>query len=239
MATIDPKLKELIDSVTAKRPRVVLDHILKDGHITTEELGAYGYNHPPRAARDVREQGIPLVTFRVRASDGRSIGAYRLGDPGAVKGHKLGGRSVLPSELRDFLYDRGGRRCFVCGHGYEKRYLQIDHRLPYEIGGESADPSDSGAFMLLCASCQRSKSWSCEHCPNWSEQDAAACVGCYWVDPADHTHVATAAVRRLDVVFVDEEVAVYDALSARARREGRSLAEAVRELVRSARASER
>ena len=43
---------ELCKSVTAKRPKTVIDHILKHGHITTEELrNKYGYDHPPRAAR--------------------------------------------------------------------------------------------------------------------------------------------------------------------------------------------
>ena len=38
-------------AVMAKRPRTVIDHILKHGYITTEELKEkYGYNHPPRAA---------------------------------------------------------------------------------------------------------------------------------------------------------------------------------------------
>ena len=73
--------KEIIDklnAVTAKRPRTVIQHILKHGFVTTEELeNLYGYKHAPRAARDVREQGIPLEMFRVKSSDGRSIGAYR------------------------------------------------------------------------------------------------------------------------------------------------------------------
>ena len=65
-------------SVTAKRPRTAINHILEHGHITTEELkDKYGYDHPPRAARDVRELGIPLETFRVEASSGRKIAAYR------------------------------------------------------------------------------------------------------------------------------------------------------------------
>lgn len=40
----------------------------------------YGYNHPPRAIRDVREHGIPLITYRVEGSDGRKIGAYKFGE---------------------------------------------------------------------------------------------------------------------------------------------------------------
>lgn len=49
---------ELLESVKAKRPRTVIQHILQHDQITTEELkNTYGYNHPPRAIRDVREQG--------------------------------------------------------------------------------------------------------------------------------------------------------------------------------------
>lgn len=67
---------KLLKSVTGKRPKPVIDHILEHGQITTEELkDVYGYNHPPRAIRDVREQGIPVKTFRVTGSDGRKIAA--------------------------------------------------------------------------------------------------------------------------------------------------------------------
>lgn len=45
-------------AATGRRSRIVIEHILKHGFITTEELSErYGYGHPPRAARDVREQG--------------------------------------------------------------------------------------------------------------------------------------------------------------------------------------
>jgi hypothetical protein len=45
-----PEFLKLLESVDAKRPKTVIDHILKHGQITTEDLkNAYGYNHPPRA----------------------------------------------------------------------------------------------------------------------------------------------------------------------------------------------
>ena len=73
MAKYPKKFLELCHSVTDKRPKTVIDHILTHGHITTDELKSqYGYNHPPRAARDVRERGIPLETFRVVGPDGRN-----------------------------------------------------------------------------------------------------------------------------------------------------------------------
>jgi len=52
---------ERLQAITAKRARAVIDHIIDHGHVTTEELATkHGYGHPPRGARDVREQGIPL-----------------------------------------------------------------------------------------------------------------------------------------------------------------------------------
>lgn len=89
---------ELLQSVTAKRPRTVIQHILEHGFITSEELkNIYGYNHPPRAVRDVREYGIPVVTYRVTGKDGRSIAAYRFGDP---------------SQAKNILSKSAGRQCF-------------------------------------------------------------------------------------------------------------------------------
>jgi hypothetical protein len=231
MADLDPKLKALIDKVTDKRPRTVLDLILKHGFVTTEQLAIEGYTHGPRAARDVREQGIPLETFKVKSSTGRSIAAYRFGDPSQVKSHKLGGRSVLPEALRDKLFLSGGGRCFVCGHSYEKRYFQVDHRVPYEITGEIADPSETGSFMLLCASCQRSKSWSCEHCSNWQTLDETVCGGCYWAVPESYSHVATEEVRRVDLVFAKDETTTFDSVSKALESRGTTVREALRQAL--------
>jgi hypothetical protein len=71
---LPPKFVKLCKSVTAKRPKTVIDHILKHGFVTTQELkDRCGYNHPPRAVRDVKEHGIPIEMFRVRGvTDARS-----------------------------------------------------------------------------------------------------------------------------------------------------------------------
>lgn len=84
-----------LNAITDKRPSTVIQHIIKYGYITTEELAnKYGYEHAPRAARDVRERGVNLVTYRVKSSDGRNIAAYKFGDPVFVdnKISKVGGR---------------------------------------------------------------------------------------------------------------------------------------------------
>jgi hypothetical protein len=135
---MDPELRRLIDGVTGLRPRRVLDHILKHGYITTAELrDDYGYDHPPRAARDVREQGIPLVTDSVTGPNGRKIAAYRLGDAKDVEEGKSG-RRALSKSFKEELVAHQGELCGLCGWHFPERALQIDHRVPYEVAGDDA-----------------------------------------------------------------------------------------------------
>ena len=109
MAKYPPEFLELCKSITDKRPKTVINHILKHGHITTDELKVqYGYNHPPRAARDVREKGIPLETFRVDGPDGRKIAAYRFADPTNVKFRRFDGRTGVSKEIKDKLIENTG-----------------------------------------------------------------------------------------------------------------------------------
>ena len=213
-AKIPTRILAILKQVKNKRAKIVIEHILKHGQVTTEDLEGYGYKHPPRAVRDVRELGVPLETFRVSAADGRSIGAYRFGDLTQVRSGKLGDRRVFPKELKQDLTATCGSKCVVCLEEYEERYLQIDHRVPYEIAGEAdSGSSTTDTYMLLCGSCNRAKSWSCEHCPNWlSGKDAKACRSCYWASPDRYTHIALQAIRRLDLIWSGNEVEVFVAL---------------------------
>ena len=209
---------KLCKAVTAKRPRTVIDHILKHGFVTTQELrDKYGYNHPPRAVRDVKENGIPIEMFRVEGSDGRKIAAYRFGDPSRTRIGKLFGRTALTKELKRVLIEKYGTRCAIYLELFEERDLQIDHRIPFEVAGDSfagkVNPDD---FMLVCGSANRAKSWSCEHCANWLERkDANICRSCYWAFPEKYTHIAMRPVRRLDIMWTGDEVRICDQLKKR------------------------
>lgn len=56
--SVDPKILAQIKKVTNKRPLAVINHLLKHGQVTTEELREqYGYEHAPRARMDVLEWG--------------------------------------------------------------------------------------------------------------------------------------------------------------------------------------
>jgi len=236
--SVDPKILELCEKVTAKRPRTVIDHILKHGQVTTEELqNVYGYDHPPRAARDVREQGVPLDTIRVTSErTGRQIGAYVFGDPAKIKKGRIGGRKAFSKPFKDKLLGYYDSREAFTNEKLDGRYLQIDHRVPYEVAGDGAhDETNPDAYMLLDASSQRAKSWSCEACKNWQEtQDEATCSACMWAFPEDYTHIAMKQVRRADVQWQDDETAIFDALKAQADARGTTVAALLKSLARSA-----
>ena len=127
---------ELCRSVKAKRPKTVIDHLLKHGQITTEELkNDYGYNHPPRAVRDVKEHGIPIERVSVIGSVGRKIAGYRFADPGKTKVRRFGGRTGLSKQIKDALIAKYGCRCFIYLEEMPEAELQVDHRVPYEVVG--------------------------------------------------------------------------------------------------------
>lgn len=225
---------KLLQSVQAKRPKTVIDHILEHGQITTEELKEiYGYNHPPRAIRDVREQGIPIITFRVTGSDGRKIAAYKFGDPSDVRVAKLSGRTAFSAKLRDELVEKFGKRCNIYLEDFPLRELQIDHRIPFEIAGDGDSLSENmDDYMLLCASANRAKSWSCENCENWKSKKAQVCKTCYWAYPESYTHIAMRDIRRLDVLWSGDEISDYDTLIVESAKAKKDAPEYVKKVLR-------
>lgn len=230
--TYPAEFLKLLESVTAKRPRTVIRHILDHGHVTTEELrNLYGYSHPPRAARDVRELGIPLVTDRITASDGRTIAVYRFGDPSKVRVSGVLGRTSLSVALKTKLVERDGPRCNIYLEPLLEHELQIDHRIPFEICGCDAPADDVDEYMLLCPSANRAKSWSCENCPNWEVKDPDTCRSCYWAYPESYSHVATRDIRRLDIMWAGEDVDTYDELSAAAAKQDADMPDYVKKVL--------
>jgi len=203
---------QLCQSIVSKRPRAVIDHILQYVFVTTEDLKEiYGYNHPPRAARDVREVGIPLETFRVTGSDGRKIAAYRFGDVSKTSFSKRSGRTGLSKQIKQELIRVYGSRCFIYLEEIPEGELQIDHRIPFEVDGDPDLKPEN--FMLLCGSANRTKSWSCEHCENWrSIKDKSICLSCYYAYPENYTHIAMRQVRRVDILWEGDDVDTYEKL---------------------------
>lgn len=231
---ISKKIGQQLKTITNKRARIVIEHILKHGFITTEDLEKkYGYNHPPRAARDVREAGIPLETFRVKSGDGRSIAAYRFGDLAKIRQGQFQGRRTFPKQFKDKLYEVNEGKCAICSNPFEMRYLQIDHRVPYGVAGDvEGEDFKFEDYMLVCGSCNRAKSWSCEHCVNWQQDKLSqVCLTCYWASPDNYAHIALQEVRRADIIWEGEEVRAYERLKKSAKKNQATIPEYVKKIV--------
>ena len=197
---IPPEILELLSSVRGRRAKIVIDHILAHGSITTDDLTTtYRYAHAPRAIRDVKEHGIPIEKTMVRRPDGRRMAEYRFGNFADVRSGILQGRTVLSRRLKAELVEANGARCNVYLEVTPESELQIDHRIPFHIAGEH-DVTSVGGYQLLCRSANRDKSWSCEHCPTWETRDEQVCKTCYWAYPESYSHVATRQIRRLDIL---------------------------------------
>ena len=214
MKKLPKKIIAYLNSITDKRPKTVIQHLLKHGKITSEELKElYGYEHPPRAIRDVRELGIPIKTTMVKGTQGRKIASYCFGDFSKAENKlaKSAGRTALSRALKKALIKKYGSKCFVYLEEMNEDILQVDHRIPFEIGGEH-DEKDIDYFMLLSPSANRAKSWSCEHCPNWDKKDISFCMRCFWSHPEDYDHAAGRYEKIISLVFTGDEIEDYDKL---------------------------
>lgn len=226
---------DVLNAVTNKRARFVIDTILKNGYCSTEDLKNGGYEHAPRAARDVRELGIPLQTFKIKDSAGKNIAAYKFGDWEEAKRKnqllKTSGRTQLTEKLKNALLERYGARCNLYGEKYPAKLLQPDHRIPYEIGGDPKNMMDLNRFMLLSPSANRDKSWACEHCDNWNKKYISMCETCYYAYPENYCHIAGKEERRVNVTFDEKDMKLYDELVEQAEANGITYEEEAKRMI--------
>jgi len=91
---------------------------------------------------------------------------------------------------------------------------------------------DPTQVMLVCGSCNRSKSWTCEHCDNLTgPRDAEVCRTCYWGNPEDYSHISLRQMRRVDLVWDAEEIGDHDRMSRLTMEAGEGLADFIKRLL--------
>lgn len=218
--------------VASSRAKYVIEEILRNGFIDSETIRNAGYVHGARAIGDVRDQGIPLDMIRVKSSDGRSIARYVFGKSSEIRFHKFGGRINFPLSLKQKLINDAGPICAISKKEFPSELLQIDHRIPFYISGDTVARNPQN-FMLLSASMQRSKSWACENCENIRVHfDLNICKKCYWAFPEDYEHIAMRNERRVDLIFTDTETSIYDAVKLRANEAKESLQDFIKSALK-------
>ena len=150
-----------------------------------------------------------------------------------MKKGRIGGRIAFPKKFKKQLVEKYDSRDAFSRTQLDARYLQIDHRVPYEVAGNEANISNLDEFMLLDSSSQRAKSWSCENCSNFTTTKLVDnCRECFWAYPESYTHVALEQERRLVVKWTgEEEIDNYEKLSTQAERLSISTQEAVKQII--------
>ena len=239
-AAVDPPVRDLAEQVIAagrpKRAVLVLQVMLDRGSINTDEIADLGYGHPPRAIRDARDAGVPIITTMVTSPrTGKSMAVYSFGAAAHIQDGRIGGRSAFSLAFKRALVERYGSLDCISRARLPERVLQIDHRIPYLISGDvGLADRDVEAYMLLDGSSQRAKSWSCETCPNMAPErrDKQVCETCYWARPEAYKHVAMQPIRRTDVVWQGTDVVIHDQLEKQAMSLGLTVADLLRQLVR-------
>jgi hypothetical protein len=216
---------DLLKSVNKQRPKTVIKHLLKHGSITTEVLrNKYGYVHPPRAIRDVKEHGIPLKREWVKNKDGKRIACYKFEEFNPKMIHKISGRTTLSKKIKKELIARYGAKCFIYNELMDEKYLQIDHRVPLDVDGDFAKNKESKYYMLLSPSANKLKSWFCENCNNWkNKKNKKICLSCYWAYPEKYSHIAMTQIRRLDIIWQGDEILFYETLKKQAKKENNEI----------------
>ncbi|MFC0683425.1 hypothetical protein [Novosphingobium clariflavum] len=230
---VEEAAREFIANKPNARASKALRAILERGTVTTRELNKIGYDHPPRAIADAVDNGIPIKKEMIKADDGKRMARYSLGEPGQLRGGQAG-RANFSKAFKTKIVKHYGEVDTITGWEVSGRTLQIDHRVPYRVGGDAGmKEQDVGSFMLLSGSSQRAKSFSCENCENWTTiHDEAICRTCYWAFPEAYTHVAMREVRRADVVWQDGETKQFDALNKLAHEQGTTVSQLVKDAAK-------
>lgn len=152
----------------------------------------------------------------------------------AFVGTNRRGRRAFPKKFKKALLMRNGEQCAMCSGKFPGRLLQIDHKVPYEVAGDSEDTLNPEEFMLLCNSCNRAKSWTCEHCDNWlNGKSPAICRTCIFGSPDNYEHIAMRQQRRLTLTWEEAEVHYYDWLKEKAAEAGQSMSDYIKNILKS------
>lgn len=232
MAIDQKKIEQLLRTL-GKRPRTVLEKIVENGSVSTYELGQLGYDQPPRAAQDLKEAGVKLkTTFGKHPETGARMGIYSLDPDQSGNNDNFKGRTAFPKKFRQDLFKHYDQKCNLCNSKYPSGVLQIDHRVPYLIAGDSEDLKIED-FMPLCGSHQRLKSWACEHCENVKSKEIKFCVSCFWAFPDhDYEHIAMIKERRVFVTWKDDEIEDYVKLIDTSKKLSLSIPDTIKHLLK-------
>lgn len=219
----DAFIDALLDPTLSKRAKRIRNLILQQGGWFAYSQLKETYACHRRAKRDLVEKGITLSETKVR---GDTI--FEL-DPHAFQRQREGRLPLTPTEL-DELRARYNSKCVLCHTPHHQRHLEADHRVPFEVAGNSLHELHGiDAFQPLCGACNTKKQRACIECSNRLPD---VCQDCFWANPQTYAHVATIPERRLEVVVHNTTLIKFlDSLLPKLQVEGQTPGEALLHLL--------
>jgi hypothetical protein len=153
---IDPELRQKLTTEVlprlGKRPRTVLEILLRDGEVSTYTLGNLGYDQPPRAAQDLKEAGVKLIKRNgVHPETGSRMAIYEI-DPNQTVSYQEG-RTAFPKTFVAEVSAIYNSRCNISGAKLRSNEYQVDHRVPFIVRSDDGELRLKD-FQLLSASSQ-------------------------------------------------------------------------------------
>lgn len=235
---MDPQVQDFVKKVLksdkiSRRGKKVLNFLLEHGSITTLDIANMGYDHPPRAIRDVRDAGIPLITKMETDANKKRHAKYIFGKAADIKENMIQGRVTFPKSFKTKLLKIQGNRCAICNQVFAPEYLQIDHRVPYDYDG-NPEELDTKDYMLLCAECNRIKDRATQTgCAKtcFKTHDMKIIRSCYWASPEHYTHICMKPIRRLSITWLNNEVKSYETMISHANELKLSPQEYIKKLI--------
>jgi hypothetical protein len=230
---VSKRILNKIENLKSARGKKIANYLVEHGSITTSEITKkFSEKHPPSAVRDLRDAGFPVKCVMVPdpKSKGKRIGKYTFGKGSDVKDGTYEGRKIVSKTVKNALITSQGNHCAICGIKADSPHLSPDHRVPFRIAGNTlAKGNNQEEYMLLCRSCQRAKSFECEHCKNYQDKEIAICKSCYWCNPEKYEHIATKAVRRLEIIWNESEIEAFNKLIKLSEKSGVSLKQYIKD----------
>jgi hypothetical protein len=180
-----------------RRARVVTEFKVKNSSVNTD---------------DVQDTGLPIVTSETKDENNKDILSYKFAEEGKISFLREQDRKHFSKDFKDHLIEKHGSICCICLIKEESGHLQIGQRIPYGVLDEIQYKKEKEKnYFLLCGSCNRSKSLSCDTCKNYKEiKDPNVCKSCYWASPEKYNHIAMKKEGRIELVFTEELMETYN-----------------------------
>jgi hypothetical protein len=163
---------------------------MKDGkwYSKAEIRKHLGRDEDRASLRDLRQSGFPIA----RRARGGGLNEWQLTSLDQDL-EQLRLRTAITARMEEYIFERDGHKCILCGKGGENARLVVDHRIPIDRLTDRQYVRDSGWsrwFQTLCKPCNDAKRQECGYCKVGPGEYRKHCLHCHLAFPTRHSHIS-------------------------------------------------